>query len=162
MSPLYPAAGFWRRIGALVYDWFLLGGVLMIAQFMLVAVIAGLAHGGWIDLAPYGGEVSRYLLGKRLATLWLLLWIIGFYSFFWCYAGQTLGMKAWRLRVQNSDGSKLRATQGIVRALSALLGFGNLMVLFSRPPRAWQDLVADCEVVVLPPAKRKGRSSPAA
>ena len=120
MSIACITAGFGRRIGALVYDWFLLAGVLMIAQFMLVAAIAGLAYGGWIDLAPYGGEVSRYLVGKRLATLWLLFWIVGFYSFFWCYAGQTLGMKAWRLRVQNSDGSKLRTTQGIVRALSAL------------------------------------------
>ena len=161
MSIACTTAGFGRRIGALVYDWFLLAGVLMIAQFMLVAAIAGLAYGGWIDLAPYGGEVSRYLVGKRLATLWLLFWIVGFYSFFWCYAGQTLGMKAWRLRVQNSDGSKLRTTQGIVRALSALLGFGNLMVLFSRPQRAWQDLVADCEVVVLPKAAKKP-SGPAA
>ncbi len=146
----YPAAGFWRRIAALIYDWFLLGGLLMVAQFMLVAVIALLAYGGWVDLTPYEGEVSLYLQGKRLPTLWLMGWIIGFYSFFWCYAGQTLGMKAWRLRVQNSDGSNLRATQGIVRALAALLGLGNLMVLFSRPPCAWQDRVADCEVVLLP------------
>lgn len=148
-----PRAGFWRRIAALVYDWFLLGGVLMIAQFMLVTVIAGLAYGGWIDLTPYGGEVSRYLQGKRLATLWLMLWIIGFYSFFWCYAGQTLGMKAWRLRVQNVGGGRLRPMQAILRALSAILGLGNLAVLLTRERLAWQDKVADCEVVVLPKAE---------
>ncbi|MGL5728997.1 MAG: hypothetical protein ACRCYD_14250, partial [Plesiomonas sp.] len=59
-------------------------------------------------------------------------------------------MRAWRLRVQQLDGRNLTFTQATVRLVTATVGFGNLVVLFDRGNlRAFQDYMADCEVVVL-------------
>ena len=146
-----PRAGFARRIGALIYDWMLLVGLLMVAEAIAVGVVAGLAAAGLVDLTGYA-DVSAYLTAHRGNSLYLTMCVIGFYGFFWCRAGQTLGMRAWRLRVQNSDGSRIRLTQAVVRACAALFGFGNLWVLFDNRKLAWQDRVADCEVVLLPKA----------
>lgn len=155
-----PRAGFLRRLGALIYDWFLLAGLLMVAEFVLVMAVKLVAMAGLLDLSRYG-DVGAYLTSNRLNTLWLIGWIIAFYTYFWTFAGQTLGMRAWRLRVQNVDGSNVRAIQGLVRCLSALLGFGNVRSLLSSDKLAWQDKVADCEVVLLPKRQGKARSDPA-
>lgn len=159
MPSSLPRAGFWRRIGALVYDWLLVASVLIIAQALYFFVVALLVWSGLIVLAS-GQDVASYISGNRVNSLYLLAWIIAFYSYFWTVAGQTLGMKAWRLRVQNVGGNPLRPTQAVLRALAAMLGLGNLAVLLTSERLAWQDKVADCEVVVLPKAV-KGKSSPA-
>ncbi|MBQ1784884.1 MAG: RDD family protein [Gammaproteobacteria bacterium] len=160
MPSSLPRAGFWRRIGALVYDWLLVASVLIIAQALYFFVVALLVWSELITLAP-GQDIANYISGNRVNSLYLLSWIVAFYAYFWAAAGQTLGMKAWRLRVQNIDGSRLRPTQAVLRALAAMLGLGNLAVLLTSEQLAWQDKVADCEVVVLPKAV-KSKSGPAA
>lgn len=159
MPSSLPRAGFWRRIGALVYDWLLVASVLIIAQALYFFVVALLVWSGLIVLAA-GQDIASYVSGNRVNSLYLLAWIIAFYSYFWTVAGQTLGMKAWRLRVQNVGGGLLRPTQAVLRALAAMLGLGNLAVLLTSEQLAWQDKVADCEVVVLPKTA-KSKSGPA-
>ena len=75
---------------------------------------------------------------------------MGNHTWFWTRAGQTIGMRAWRLRIQNADGSNIRITQALIRLATAAFGLGNLMCLFNRKaPRAFQDIWSECEVVVL-------------
>ncbi|MGL5303961.1 MAG: RDD family protein, partial [Aeromonas sp.] len=68
----------------------------------------------------------------------------------WTHLGQTIGMRAWRMRIQNEDGSPIRVTQALIRLATSAFGLGNLMCVFNRQrPRAFQDIWAECEVVVL-------------
>jgi uncharacterized RDD family membrane protein YckC len=91
--------------------------------------------------------MADLLSHSLLYTAWLAAIIIGFYAWFWVRAGQTIGMRAWRLRVQNKDGSNITLTQALIRMATSAFGLGTLMVLFS--DKSFQDIWAECEMVVL-------------
>lgn len=142
-----PRANFFKRLGAYIYDLFAIAAVLMVAGILgiLVAIIGSKI--GIINLEGYQ-DVAAYLSQSTLFAAYLALVIIAFYGYFWTKAGQTLGMKAWRLRVQNSDGSNISWTQAIIRMSTSAFGLGNVMALLTGR-NAFQDLWGECEVVVL-------------
>lgn len=144
----FPRAGFARRMGAILYDLLVIAAVLMLAAGAALGAVAGLAAMGVITLDD-GVDHASVLEGSWLYRLYLLAVIFWFYGGFWKRGGQTLGMRAWRLKVQNSDGSCISWTQALIRFASALFGLSNVGVLFNRDNMAWQDQLAKCEVVVL-------------
>ncbi|MGL4602312.1 MAG: RDD family protein [Plesiomonas sp.] len=142
-------AGFFRRVGAFIYDLLLSLAVVMVAGAIAVGCTALLAKTGAIQI-PVNMDVAAYLDSQSMYSFYLLGCFCWFYVGFWQRSGQTLGMRAWRLRVQQLDGRNLTFTQATVRLVTATVGFGNLVVLFDRGNlRAFQDYMADCEVVVL-------------
>ena len=147
-SPQYPTL--FRRLAAWFYDTLIVAAILMIAGGVAMAGIALLLHFNILDLAHYE-DVSAYLTHHPQANLlysgYLGAVIIGFYTYFWTHGGQTLGMRAWKLKVQNTDGSPLSITQALIRAATAALGLGNLLA-YNTKRRALQDVMAECEVVV--------------
>ncbi|MEN9585911.1 MAG: hypothetical protein RLZZ616_2917 [Pseudomonadota bacterium] len=146
--PHYPSAGLLRRLGALLYDYLVVISLLIIAGFIGMGVAHLLLATGAATL-PEGKDAS-WLLTSPIYSAWLAFIICGFYTWFWTRAGQTVGMRAWRLRIQNADGSNIRITQALIRLATAAFGLGNLMCLFNRKaPRAFQDIWSECEVVVL-------------
>ncbi|MEY8251112.1 MAG: RDD family protein, partial [Colwellia sp.] len=81
-----------------------------------------------------------------------------FFVYFWSKKGQTLGMRAWRLRLQNLDGSLLSKTTAVKRLVPTLLGLGNFWVLFDRKNKlSLQDRITNTEVVVLSLEANRGR-----
>jgi len=89
----------------------------------------------------------------------LFLELFLFFVWSWVYRGQTLGMMAWRLRVEADDGSPLRLLQATTRFFGALLSFlplglGQLWILVHPDRRSWSDLMSSSRVVVVP---RKAR-----
>lgn len=146
----YPRAGFFRRLGAFVYDLLLSLALVMLAGAIAVGSTA-LLHS--INLISLGDavDVAAYLDSQAWYAFYLLGCFCAFYVWFWHKAGQTLGMKAWRLRVQQLDGHNLTVTQCLVRLTTATVGLGNLLVIFDRGNlRAFQDYMSDSEMVVLP------------
>lgn len=140
-------ASFFKRVGALVYDLFILGALLMLATLVALFVVVIGQKIGLLDLSSYKDQGD--FLGQSPAFLiYLCAVIIGFYAYFWVKAGQTIGMKAWRLRVQNSDGSNISFTQSLIRMATSAFGLGNILALL-KGRNAFQDLWAECEVVVL-------------
>ncbi|MDP7220329.1 MAG: RDD family protein [Arenicellales bacterium] len=139
--PMCPA-GFFRRLGAMIYDSFLLIGVLFVAFLPVPLVDAAAAPALWI---------------KLLKPVYLLLVCYLFFGWFWTHGGQTLGMKAWRLRLRRNDGGEpLWSTAGM-RFLGALvswliLGLGFFWVLVDPGKRAWHDRWSRSRIIVLPPA----------
>ena len=78
-----------------------------------------------------------------------------FYAWFWMHGGQTLGMRAWRLRVQRFDGSPLTLWQVLLRFLAAipawaLLGLGYLWMLVDKDRLALHDRFSESMIVRLP------------
>ena len=101
-------AGFGRRLAALVYDAFLLAALLMV--FTGGALF--FTHGAAVLPATVGNWVYVYRAG-------LVLVIVGYYALNWLRSGQTLGMRAWRLRTVTDSGGTLTWSGVILRA-----GFG--------------------------------------
>jgi len=140
-------ASFFRRLGAYLYDLFALGAVLMLAAILALFVVSIANKFAIIDLSLYQ-DSADYLSHNPLYFIYLCMVMLGFYTYFWTQAGQTIGMKAWRLRVQNSDGSNITFTQSCIRMATSAFGLGNIMALFTSR-NAFQDLWAETEVVVL-------------
>lgn len=111
-SPAPVLARLPRRLAAIAYDCLLLAAVL----FFAAALALGLA------VALLGGErvaLHSPLRGSPLFSAYLLLVCFGFFGGFWVHGGQTLGMRAWRLRVQRRDGRTIGWSQALSRFLVA-------------------------------------------
>lgn len=133
-------AGFFRRFGAMVYDTLLVIAVWMFTLFPLVAL------------------TNDYVFGAALQSL-LFLELFLFFVWSWVYRGQTLGMMAWRLRVEADDGSRLRLLQATARFFAALLAFlplglGQLWIFVHPERKSWSDLMSSSRVVVVPRRRR--------
>ncbi|HSW15424.1 MAG TPA: RDD family protein [Solimonas sp.] len=92
-------APLWRRLIAAVYDGLLLLGIVFtiaLLDFVVLNKLLGLPTRGW--LGP-----MLFLAG------------LSFFGWFWTHGGQTLGMRAWRLRVRRLDGLPLRWPVAAVR-----------------------------------------------
>ncbi|MCP5419713.1 MAG: RDD family protein [Gammaproteobacteria bacterium] len=106
--------GLLRRLGAMVYDLLLLCAVLFIATAALLPFTGGHA------IARGNSLYSSYLL---------LIWFV-FYGWFWTHGGQTLGMRAWKMRLLQSDGRAVTWQAAGVRFL--LAGIWLLPVIYLR------------------------------
>lgn len=150
-----PRASFGRRLGAAIYDAGLALAIYTLAGVIGLAIIGLLQRLELISLAP-ANELAIALqqtpLVHGIYQLWLLACVVAFYSYFWSRAGQTLGMKAWRLRLQHPNGQNLSLITAIARCCWSLLGISNLLLLISREQLALQDKLTQSEIVVLPNA----------
>ena len=138
MSEL-PSAGLIRRLAALLYDVLLLFGVIFTGTVVLMPFTSGQA------IAPGSIVYQAYLVGL----------IALFYGWCWTHGGQTLGMKAWRIRVQRPDGRWLSWERSGLRLLCAVLswlplGLGYIWALFDRDNKTWHDRLSNTIVVRLP------------
>lgn len=129
-------AGLLRRLGAMVYDGLLILAIWMITLFLLVA----------FSNAAVGGPVVQSLLFIEL---------FGFYTYFWVFKGQTLGMLAWRLSITSTSGHQMTLIQVVLRFVAALvsfacLGLGYLWILFDPAKRAWPDMFSDTAITYSP------------
>jgi uncharacterized RDD family membrane protein YckC len=142
----------------------LLAGVLFAAS--------GLALGfAVLTLGSASVAAQNPLIGNPFFQIYLFLVCFFFYGGFWVHGGQTLGLRAWRLRLQRCDGGKIGWQQALLRFLSGGLwlipmisihqtvkpgigwsvgvGLGALLALLAlRLPDRW----SGTELVVLPKA----------
>ena len=141
-------AGLGRRLGALIYD-----GVLVLALWLVITTLH-LAFFQWILGQP------AQAVGASALAIWSLRGVLVaattlFFCFFWRRAGMTLGMQAWRLQVQTSNGQIPSLKQCLIRCaigwLSlAVLGLGYWWVIIDPQRRSWPDMVSNTRTVLLP------------
>ncbi|AOT07164.1 RDD family protein [Pseudoalteromonas luteoviolacea] len=155
----FPRAGFARRVASLIYDALVVIAFAMLTTIVFLGIVQGMLSLGWYSIDGYE-DISALI--QSTPTLYygrsVLLMIVSilFFAYFWTKSGQTIGMRAWRLKVQNTDGTLLSWPQAIVRSLAALLGAGNLLVLLDiKHKRALQDLICQTEVLVLSKEENK-------
>jgi len=130
-------AGFLRRLAAIIYDTFLLLGVLFIAGLPM-------------PLLP--DHWQQVLLVSLAIRGYLLLVSFVFFSWFWTNGGQTLGMRAWGLRLIGIDGTPVTWTQAGERFFAAILswgcvGLGFIWMLFSPDKLTWHDRLSGTRIV---------------
>ena len=137
-KPSYPPAGLFTRLVAMFYDSLLLLSVLLIATALALLASKGTLH--------YHNPFFR---------TFLFLICFSFYTWFWLHGGQTLGMRAWRLRLQRIDGGPITLWQALLRFMVAipslaLAGLGLLWILVDRDHLAVHDRISESTIVRLP------------
>jgi len=134
-------ATLWLRLLAIVYDLLPLLGL-----WLGAAGLAVLLSGGALDTHRLGGKLTMQAL--------VLLASGAYFIVSWTRGGQTIGMRAWRLRVVRSDGAPLTIAQSALRFPLALLslaalGAGFWWSLIDRDRLTWHDRIARTLVVRL-------------
>ncbi|TDR51461.1 putative RDD family membrane protein YckC [Halomonas ventosae] len=147
LDAVWPA-GLGRRLGAMLYD-----GLLVLAIW-IVMVSAHLAVVRLVLEVP-AEQVGTGLVQVLSLRLLLAVTAFVFFGFFWTRGGMTLGMQAWRLRVQTLDGCSITGFQALQRFLVASIslaafGLGYLWILVDGEKRSWSDIASGTRVVVLP------------
>ncbi|MDG1166199.1 MAG: RDD family protein [Porticoccaceae bacterium] len=149
-----PAANLLRRLMALVYDAFLLFAITLgYGAFLLLIKIL---FNGTNELE----NIQPGLAMQTLSFAGLLASLGGYYFICWRKQGQTLGMKAWRLKLQQPDGGMASPKQCVLRTLLATLsmaaaGIGYLWCLLPAAKGCLHDIYTGTEVVVLPKEQKK-------
>jgi len=127
-----PSASLLKQIIAMTYDSFLIVSILFIATAILLPFNQGESVGG------------------IFYSIYLLLLVFIFYSWFWNKSGQTLGMKVWKIKIINDYGvspswpvSFLRLTFALISI--ACLGLGYWWRLFA--PYTWHDRFSNTRII---------------
>ncbi len=120
------------RLLAGLYDLLPLLGLWFLAGLLALALTGG-------TLDPHHGA------HKLLVQVLVLMLTAAYFVISWTRGGQTIGMRAWRLRVVRTDGSRLSAARALLRfgiALVSLaaLGAGFWWALIDPQRRTWHDL----------------------
>ena len=131
----YPA-GLGRRLGAMLYD-----SLLILALFFLTGFI-------WV---PLSGDVAT----GPLFQLTLVAEIVAFFGYFWRKQGETLGMRAWKIRVVDGAGELPSWQQILLRLLVApaslaAVGIGYAWLYLGDNKQTWHDKLSGTFVVHLP------------
>lgn len=129
--------GLFRRLGAICYDLLLLLALMLVAT-SLITLPLGMPEDGML-----------------LAFQWFLFELIPliFFTGFWHRGGQTLGMRAWRVKVVRTDGAPLSWGDALKRHLAALLsclplGLGFLWAAVDPEGLAWHDRLSGTRLVL--------------
>ncbi|MFM1896690.1 MAG: hypothetical protein RLZZ385_1764 [Pseudomonadota bacterium] len=151
-----PTAGLLRRLGALLYDSFL-----VVAIWMLIGYTVQLFVGPDTSTLVDGRVQTDPVLDALLFTL-MLGSCVGFYAWFWCRGGQTLGMLAWRIKVVNHQGGLISLPQALLRFVLAwpaflCLGMGYLWLYVDPNGDALHDRLSRTRVIVLPRPAKTGK-----
>lgn len=147
LDEVWPA-GLGRRLGAMLYDGLLVLAIWIVMASAHLAVVR-------LVLAVPAEQVGTGLAQVLSLRLLLAVSAFAFFAFFWTRGGMTLGMQAWRLRVQTLDGCSITAFQALQRCLVAgislaAFGLGYLWILVDAEKRSWPDIASRTRVVVLP------------
>ena len=132
------APGFLRRLGAQIYD-----ALLLLAVWFLATAVA----------LPFN-QGQAFTSSQGIYPVYLLAVSLIFYCWFWTHGGQTLGMRAWKIKVLGSQLEAISWQQAVIRFFAAgiswlCLGLGFLWCLIDREGLAWHDKLSDTRLVLL-------------
>ncbi|MEN8180039.1 MAG: RDD family protein [Pseudomonadota bacterium] len=130
--------GFFRRLGAMLYDALLLLALIMVAVALITLPLgapSGVAH-----------IIYQFFLFAIIPAV--------FFCGFWVRGGQTLGMRAWKLKLVRADGDPVSWMDVLKRYLAALLswlvlGLGFLWIFVDSENLAWHDRLSDTRLQLL-------------
>jgi len=128
-SDIKATPGFFRRLAAQIYDFLLLIALLFIATALLLPFTSGEA------ITSQQAFIYR---------IYLTLISFFFYGWFWTHGGQTLGLRAWKIKVLTLDQKPISWTQALLRFVTAIVswlfcGLGFLWILIDKNKLSWHD-----------------------
>lgn len=149
----HPTAPLWRRIAALGYDSLLIGAILFVSIGALLLIYQ-------MTNLPMV-EINDMERPPQWFSIWVLrpicfLLIVGFYALFWRKGGQTLGMRAWRIKAESLNQRPVTFWQALIRTSAGLLtiGVGFLFMFFNKNRASLQDIASQTRTVLVPKTKK--------
>jgi uncharacterized RDD family membrane protein YckC len=128
-----PPASLIKQLAAMLYDSLLIFAVLFFATAIVIIFNQGEAI-----------ESSLWF------SLYLLLTLFTFYTWFWKQSGQTLGMRVWKIRIVDESGNNPDWASCYLRLVFALLsllcfGLGYWWRFFK--PYTWHDRLSKTSII---------------
>ncbi len=122
------SCGLFRRLAIIVYDSLLLLALLFLATALIL---------------PFNNG-EAYASGQYLFPIYLLMVSFVFYGWFWTHGGQTLGMKAWKIKIQTINNQPVTWKHAFKRFLMAIFswlfcGLGFVWQLIDKRRYTWHD-----------------------
>ena len=135
-----------RRLGAMFYDLLLIGATVFIVGGIINTAVSQLL--GLAEIPP------RSTLANLLFLLAILM-VYGLLGWFWTHGGQTLGMRAWKIKVVTFEGKPLNWQQATVRFIVGLFslmmfGAGFLVAVFDPEKMTWHDRYSRTKLIPAP------------
>ncbi|MCU7921857.1 MAG: RDD family protein [Candidatus Thiodiazotropha sp. (ex Dulcina madagascariensis)] len=132
------APGLLRRLAAMFYDGLLLLALLFVATAAITL--------------PLGNPEGNNLLLFQFFIFEIIP--LSFFIGFWAWGGQTLGMRAWRLKLVRNDGYPVGWNDAFKRHLAALFsllifGLGFFWILVDSDNLAWHDRLSKTRLVIV-------------
>ena len=123
-------------MAAVCYDALLLLAVLFLATALALPFNAGQAFAG----------------GQFAYPIYLLAVGFGFYAWFWTHGGQTLGLRAWKIKLRTIDGQLPTWRHAAIRFLAGLLswaclGLGFFWCLIDKNRLCWHDYLSKTRLI---------------
>ena len=151
--------GVFRRLAVIVYDSFLLFAVLFVATLIPAYILSP----EMFAAKPANDSVVHELnipMQGWIYRVYLVALIILFYGWFWRKSGQTLGMQAWRIKLESVSGGKPSWSQCVTRVLVAgvsfaAAGLGYWWIWLDKEGRSWHDLASKTVLRSIPKDKKK-------
>lgn len=146
-----------RRLLAMIYDGLLLMAILfcVVMVYLSIIVISGDPNPDLLNARE--GDVITELepveMGWPIYPITIFVYAL-FYVYFWRNSGQTLGMRAWKIKLVSANYSPPDTIQCLQRlfwgAISFLLfGMGYWLLLFDREKGTLHDRLSSTKVIQL-------------
>jgi len=161
MTPKFPETrdqlttpGIALRLAAVLYDTLICLALLMMTTAIYMLIAGSLVGSEQYQEMNNTGQTTH----DPLLSSILFIILFTFFAYFWTKNGQTLGMQAWHLRIQNHDNSRISWMQALVRFMTAipsigLFFLGYIWSIFDKKNRTWQCITSESEVVRIPKTK---------
>tara|TARA_R110000868_G_scaffold134523_1_gene346564 strand:- start:606 stop:1121 length:516 start_codon:yes stop_codon:yes gene_type:complete len=153
LSQNFQRAGFFRRLAAMIYDLLVATAVFMVTGIIMTVILILLLENAMLDkhgLTHSMDVIAQSPLYANIIFSWSILWVSGFFLWFWRNGGQTIGMRAWRLRIFSTTEQPFGYGRALLRLLCSLGGLGTILVLFDiKHKQSLQDRLAGTEILYL-------------
>ena len=152
--PVYSTPGLLRRFAAMVYDTLLIIAVSILYGFVAVGLNV------LIQGTPEPGHRTEWgYMGPILFAGWIGV-LVFFFCYFWRKAGQTLGMKTWRMKILARSGDLPSYKQCVIRCCCApisffCLGLGYWWMLVDAEHQTLHDRISGTRTYLLAKEKKK-------
>lgn len=136
-------ATFIRRLCAMFYDALLALSFVLVFGFFSMVVVQSLFG---IDNVEAGS-----MLAKMFFVYIMFLYFV-FYAWFWTHGGQTLGMRAWKIKLIQNNGAPISWSHASLRFCYSLIswipcGAGYLWMLIDKEKRAFHDIASRSQII---------------
>lgn len=145
----YATPSLLRRFAAMLYD-----SLLLMALSVLYGALT-VAFNLLINGAPASGEKIAWGNWGIVVFLGWVLTLAGFFCYFWCKSGQTLGMKTWRIKMFDAQALQLPSlSQALQRCLLAplsllVLGLGYWFIYTNTERQTLHDKLSNTRILLL-------------
>ncbi|ODS23927.1 hypothetical protein AB835_06300 [Candidatus Endobugula sertula] len=143
MDTTFSPSPVWRRFAAIIYDTLLITAISMGYGSLCLA----------INILFFNNQAT--LENNLFFQIGWLLVIMSFFCFFWIKAGQTLGMRAWRLKIIDQQTQQFPSlAQCLGRCCFSVIGLVLFFTaLFHKKRQCLHDIMTHSMVVLVPKEK---------